>query len=96
MSENIERLSIEASLVGLVRLDLESSALADAFITAARLRWRLDGAPPGARAQAVERFPLDVLTPEPPDWMTNDRSREDWKAAHALRSVLISNPDGVE
>ena len=34
--------------------------------------------------------PLDVLTPEPPDWMTNERSREDWRAAYGLRSALQS------
>jgi hypothetical protein len=35
-------------------------------------------------------LPLDCLTPEPPDWMTDERRREDWRAAHALPREMYS------
>jgi hypothetical protein len=38
-----------------------------------------------------EASPLDAATPEPPQWMTDERRIEDWKAAYELRSALLVN-----
>jgi hypothetical protein len=35
-----------------------------------------------------QESPLHALTPEPPDWMTSEFYREDWKHAYVLRVAL--------
>jgi hypothetical protein len=41
-----------------------------------------------------QESPLDADTPELPEWMTNERSVEDWKAVYELRRTLnkMSSP----
>ena len=38
-----------------------------------------------------EASPLDATTPEPPEWMNDERNRADWRAAYELRSALKSS-----